>query len=134
MAVLLVDMLKGAAAVILAPFLSASPWAVGAAGVMAVVGHCYPVWLRFMGGMGLATGLGAILVAYWPLGLIAAALLGVIRFAIIKHTPRASIAAALLTIVAAALMNLPMPTFVMVVGVCGFIIARHIVDWNRKYE
>jgi len=133
-AVLLIDLLKGVAAVLLAPLISASPWAVAVGGVMAVVGHCYPVWLRFKGGMGLATGLGAILSQNWLLGLIAAALLAILRFAVIKHTPRASIAAALLTIVAAALMALPLPVFVLVLGVCGFITARHMMDWNRKYN
>jgi len=132
--VLIADLLKGATATLIAPLISNSEWAITVAGIMGVVGHCYPVWVRFNGGMGLATGEGAMLTQSWPLGLVAAALLGIIRFAIIKHTPRATVAAALLAIVAAALLNLPPPVFVMALGVCGFITVRHLMDWNRKYE
>lgn len=57
---LLLDLGKGAAATALAaklaPALAAGP---AAAAVAAVVGHMYPVWLRFEGGKGVATGLGA---------------------------------------------------------------------------
>lgn len=40
------------------------------AGVMAFIGHCYPVWLRFAGGKGVATMLGVVAALAWPLGLI----------------------------------------------------------------
>src|SRR5574337_843168 len=58
--VLLADLLKGALAVLLAQFMTIDPWAVTIAGIMAVLGHCWPVWLNFRGGMGLATGMGAV--------------------------------------------------------------------------
>ena len=43
------------------------------AGGMALIGHCFPVWLGFKGGKGVATYLGYLLAACWPIGLIACA-------------------------------------------------------------
>src|SRR6185295_17919152 len=57
--VALLDMAKGAASVMLAERLSAGPAAPALAAFAAVVGHIYPVWLRFRGGKGVATACGA---------------------------------------------------------------------------
>ncbi len=65
---LLLDALKGVAAVLLARAL-ASEDAAQIAGLMAMIGHCYPVWLRFDGGKGVATYLGLMLVLDWPVGI-----------------------------------------------------------------
>jgi acyl phosphate:glycerol-3-phosphate acyltransferase len=62
---LLLDAAKGFAAVLLARFLLAAGfevnWLVAAAAVLAVAGHCFPVWLGFRGGKGVATGVGVFL-------------------------------------------------------------------------
>ena len=62
---LALDALKGALAVLLARKLltpdSGVNWWVTLAAVAAIVGHCFPVWLRFRGGKGVATGLGVFL-------------------------------------------------------------------------
>ena len=60
--VALLDMLKGAASVIVATRLSADPAAPAAAGLAAIAGHIYPVWLRFRGGKGVATACGVFAV------------------------------------------------------------------------
>lgn len=39
------------------------------AGLAAMIGHCYPVWLRFAGGKGVATFLGIVLALAWPVGI-----------------------------------------------------------------
>jgi len=57
--VALLDVGKGIAAVALMRQVTANPAWAAAAGVLAVVGHCFPVWLGFSGGKGVATAAGA---------------------------------------------------------------------------
>lgn len=70
-ATLLLDGGKGAAAVLLAGFWGPDAQLVAAFG--AVLGHLFPVWLRFKGGKGVATTLGVLLAIAWPVGLAACA-------------------------------------------------------------
>ena len=64
--VLAVDVLKGALAIILTSvFLVQTAEAISAALVGVVVGHCFPVWLKFKGGRGLAPAAGALLTVSW---------------------------------------------------------------------
>ena len=58
MVVLLADAAKGVFPVLVASWSGASSWVALAAGVAAMVGHWYPVFLRFRGGAGLATAIG----------------------------------------------------------------------------
>src|SRR3954463_9402629 len=60
--VAVLDMMKGAASVWLATRFSDAAWVRAAAGLAAIVGHIYPVWLRFRGGKGVATACGVFAV------------------------------------------------------------------------
>ncbi|WP_069189738.1 glycerol-3-phosphate 1-O-acyltransferase PlsY [Candidatus Terasakiella magnetica] len=71
-ATLLLDGGKGAVAVLLAGYWYASDAAI-VAGMMAVIGHNFPMWLRFQGGKGVATTLGVLLAMSWPAGLVTCA-------------------------------------------------------------
>jgi acyl phosphate:glycerol-3-phosphate acyltransferase len=71
-ATLLLDGLKGAAAVLLAvQFGPGDP--VLSAGIGAVLGHAFPLWLGFKGGKTVATSYGVLIAAAWPVGLCAGA-------------------------------------------------------------
>ena len=71
--VFLVDVAKGAAAVLIASTLTENnplnDWIQVLAGLAALAGHIWPVWLGFKGGKAVATGLGLFLGLAWPVGL-----------------------------------------------------------------
>ncbi|MFY0596921.1 MAG: glycerol-3-phosphate 1-O-acyltransferase PlsY [Cognatishimia sp.] len=80
-ATLILDGGKGAIAVLVARWL-ANEDAAQIAGLLAFLGHCFPIWLKFKGGKGVATFLGLMLALAWPVGIaccltwLATALLG----------------------------------------------------------
>jgi glycerol-3-phosphate acyltransferase PlsY len=101
-ATLVLDLLKGAAAVWIVRAW-APDYAVLAAAA-AFAGHCYPVWLRFRGGKGVATLMGIVLALHWPLGLVYAAVwLGLL--AALRISSAAGMAAAVSAPVAAAVFG-----------------------------
>lgn len=65
---LILDGGKGAIAVLVARAAGGEDVA-QVAGLAAMIGHCYPVWLRFAGGKGVATFLGIVLALAWPIGI-----------------------------------------------------------------
>jgi len=70
LATLLLDGAKGAAALLIVYRFYGEEMAL-AAGLGAMLGHLFPVWLRFKGGKGVATALGLLLAAAWPIGALA---------------------------------------------------------------
>ena len=101
-ATLLLDMAKGAVAVLLVAHLFPGNILLAAAG--AVIGHCYPIWLKFKGGKGVATLMGIVVALHWPLGLVYAVVwLGLL--AGLRISSVAGMAAALSAPFAAALFG-----------------------------
>jgi glycerol-3-phosphate acyltransferase PlsY len=97
-ATLLLDGLKGAAAVLIALRLAGHDAALWA-GLGAILGHLFPVWLRFHGGKGGATGYGVLIAVAWPVGLAAGAI-----WLILARLTRISSLAALASFAAAPLL------------------------------
>lgn len=101
-ATLLLDGFKGWLAVFLIAMWWPGEIQLAAAG--AFVGHCYPVWLRFRGGKGVATLMGIVLALHWPSGLVYAAVwLGIL--ATLRISSVAGLAAAVSAPVSTALFG-----------------------------
>ena len=92
LATLLLDGGKGALAVLLARALAGED-AGQVAGLASFVGHCFPVWLGFRGGKGVATFLGLLLALAWPVG-VAACLLWLGTAALFRFSSLAALVAA----------------------------------------
>ena len=101
-ATLLLDMGKGFAAVLVAWLWF--PETVPVAALAAVIGHCFPVWLKFRGGKGVATNAGVSFGLGWPIGVAYAAVwLGVL--ALSRISSLAGMTAVVAAAVAAALFG-----------------------------
>ena len=101
-ATLLLDLAKGAAAVLLVEALF--PGTGMLAGIAALIGHCYPVWLKFNGGKGVATLMGIVLALHWPAAVVFAVFwLGVL--AALRISSLAGITAAVSAPVSAAFFD-----------------------------
>lgn len=145
--VLLVDVLKGAAAIAFArgfyPWLATritppttldlqtlGPWAVGLAGLAVLLGHGRSIWLNFTGGKSAATGLGVLLALSWPVALGAAAIFGV-TLAIFRIVSLSSMLAALTAIVFICIMDQPLPYRLLVIAGGLYVIMRHRANIQR---
>ncbi len=125
---LLLDAAKGALAVQLAGFLL-GVWLMPLAAVAAVVGHCFPVWLRFRGGKGVATGLGVLLALDWRVG-VGACLTWLAVFAVTRLSSGGALAAFVVAPVLAALWS---PPYWWLAPLCvsALIMRRHEANIRR---
>lgn len=147
--VLLVDILKGVAAVgfarWLCSWLFANPamapppalelqtwtsWAVGFAGLAALLGHSRSIWLKFSGGKSVATGLGVVLAMSWPVALGALAAFGVVM-AISRIVSLGSILAAMTAIFLVCSLAEPLPYRLLVLAGGAYVVARHRANIQR---
>jgi glycerol-3-phosphate acyltransferase PlsY len=127
-ATLVLDGLKGAAAVLIARALGNEAAAMYA-GLAAVLGHLFPVWLGFKGGKGVATGLGVLLAAYWPIGAAAC-----IAWLLVAGVLRISSLAALAGFAVAPLMALVLEEFSVVklaFTIAVLVFVRHQANIRR---
>jgi glycerol-3-phosphate acyltransferase PlsY len=127
-ATLVLDGGKGALAVLLArAFVSED--AVQIAALAAFVGHCFPIWLGFRGGKGVATFLGILLALWWPLGLTACATWLLVA-AVFRYSSLAALVAAGLAPVWAILMGYGVASL-LCVALALLIYLRHSANIAR---
>ena len=131
--VLILDIAKGFIPVYLALQFSSKTWVIAATAACAVIGHCWPLFAQFRGGMGLATFGGAFLAVNWFAFVIGLGLLLLLTITI-RHSARASVFTGILMAPVFYLFNLRgMEIWMAVAG--GLVIAyRFLIDWNRKYR
>ncbi|HYI16752.1 MAG TPA: glycerol-3-phosphate 1-O-acyltransferase PlsY [Thermomicrobiales bacterium] len=131
--VALIDVLKGVLAVVIARWLGADDLTVALAGILVVVAHCWPVWLGFRGGKGVATGAGAAFaLSLWALLLIPILVIPVVLTRYVSlGSLTAAISAPILFSVLAATGAAPSEYVVFAVVVAGLIVWRHRENIER---
>ncbi len=149
LAVLLVDVLKGAGAVVFVrwfyPWLytlpsvtppvafdlqNGMPWAVCMAGLAVLLGHGRSIWLNFKGGKSAAAGLGVLLAMSWPVGLGTAVTFGV-ALAVSRIVSLGSMLAALSAIALVCALEQPLPYRLLVIAGGIYVIVRHRANIQR---
>lgn len=131
--VLLLDLAKGFLPTFLALQYTTSGWVVVIIAALAVVGHCWPLFAQFRGGMGLATFGGALLAVNWmafPAGLV----LLIASLLILRHGARASVLTGILIAPLFWILNLRGLEFWIAIAGGVIIALRFTIDWNRKYR
>jgi glycerol-3-phosphate acyltransferase PlsY len=137
LAVLLVDVLKGVAAIVVARWIHSEldrpewlPWTVCLAGLAVLLGHSRSVWLHFSGGKSAATGLGVLLAMSWPVGLGAVVAFGTV-LAISRIVSLSSMVAALTAIAIISVLEEPLPYRLLVIAGGLYVVALHRANIRR---
>lgn len=132
MATFLLDFGKGVAAVVIASRLTETdPHWIAASAVTAIAGHVFPVWLKFRGGKGVATGVG-VFVALAPIPMGLSLLLFVLTVAIWRYISLGSIVgAAAFPVLFYLLRRPPLPLVIGAAAAASLIIAKHHANITR---
>jgi glycerol-3-phosphate acyltransferase PlsY len=126
------DIAKGALSVALARHLSDQPGAPAAAGLAAIVGHVYPVWLRFRGGKGVATACGVFSVLT-PSATLPALTIFALTVWLTKYISLASVLASLVLPPIAYWAGSPAPAVASACAASALIVFRHRSNLARLY-
>jgi glycerol-3-phosphate acyltransferase PlsY len=126
----MLDIGKGAAGVVLAQQMNAGPVAPALAGLAAVVGHIYPVWLRFRGGKGVATACGAFSVLA-PLAVGPALAVFVAGVWVTRYVSLGSVAATMALPPIAMATGSPAPIVLSAAAAATLVVFRHRSNLSR---
>ncbi|NJM96709.1 MAG: glycerol-3-phosphate 1-O-acyltransferase PlsY [Phormidesmis sp. RL_2_1] len=136
---LIIDLLKGVAAIVWMRWLLSSGWSLSPwmqdwayvmAALLAVIGHSKSVWIGFSGGKSAATGLGVLLALAWPVGLSVAAVFAV-AVAISRTVSVGSMVAALCVPVLMWLLAEPLAYILFAIAGGLYVLLRHRSNFSR---
>lgn len=131
--VVLIDVAKGASSVVLAARVTTGSAGPVAAGVAAIIGHVYPVWLRFQGGKGVATACGV----FWTLAPVATAIATSVFVVVVWMTRYVSLGSVIATVALppiAWITNEPIPVVTGSVLAALLILQRHRANLVRLQQ
>jgi glycerol-3-phosphate acyltransferase PlsY len=124
------DAAKGAVAVLVAERLTGGPGTPIAAGVAAIIGHVYPVWLRFHGGKGVASAAGVFAVLT-PIAVVIAGLVFVVATWATRYISVGSMAAAVTLATVATVRGGPSAVSIGAIVAALIIVERHRANLGR---
>ena len=131
--VFILDVVKGFIPTWLALHYAPAAWIAALTAALAVVGHCWPLFAGFRGGMGLAPANGGMMAAFPFAILITYAMLGLLTL-ILRHSARASVISGILIAPVLWLIGLRGPLLWIAAAVGLVVAVRFLIDWNRQYR
>ncbi|MEO0825407.1 MAG: glycerol-3-phosphate 1-O-acyltransferase PlsY [Cyanobacteria bacterium J06642_9] len=146
LAVLIIDLIKGAAAARLTAVAYPAfvgqwanspinvetqlPWLMTVAGLLALIGHSKSVWINFKGGKSAASGLGVLLAIAWPIGLGVMAIFATVVL-VSRIVSLGSMVAAISVMLLMALTRQPLPYLLLAIAGGGYVLLRHRSNIER---
>ena len=113
-------------------WLTPTPGQLGLAGVVAIIGHCYPIYLRFKGGKGVATAFGIFLVLD-PVALLGGCLAFLTAVALTRYISLGSTLAAIIVPLLTLLLGRPLPLLLGSCAIGALIVWRHRDNIKRLW-
>ncbi|MGK2943437.1 MAG: glycerol-3-phosphate 1-O-acyltransferase PlsY [Desulfuromonadales bacterium] len=114
-------------------WLAPTPTQLGVACAIAILGHCYPVYLKFRGGKGVATALGIFLVLS-PQAVLVVVVVFVITVAASRYISLGSVLAAMSAPLLILMLNHPQPIFLATLFIATLVIWRHRTNIRRLLD
>ncbi len=128
--VFILDLLKGTLAIYLSQQIITDPRWIILTGLAVILGHMFPIFLKFKGGRGAATGLG-VLLGIAPDVFLGAIIIALLLVAITRYVSITSMLTSVLVPVALFMLERPYPYILFTASISALIILRHIPNIKR---